>query len=286
MFFDELHKRKIDVHMLVGNHDTYYKNTNEVNSMTQMYGDRAYDTMKVIVDPTELTIGGTKLVLMPWMCQDNMDQALDLIKNTKAQVLFGHLELAGFEMYKGSVIDHGMDSKVFDKFDVVCSGHYHHKSTRGNINYLGCPYEITWSDYGDQKGFHVYDTETRELEFIHNPYGMFQKIYYDDAVWSGNLNDYDFTALRNTYVKVIVQVKNNPYWFDLFIDKLEKSDPLSIQVVDDNMHLDLEDDDSIVSEAEDTLSILRKYVDTVDVNVDNKLLDAFITELFNEAQSI
>ena len=285
-FIRPLHDMGINSHYIVGNHDCYFKNTNEVNSMTQMYGDRAYDTMKVIVDPTEVTIGGTKLVLMPWMCQDNMDQALDLIKNTKAQVLFGHLELAGFEMYKGSVIDHGMDSKVFDKFDVVCSGHYHHKSTRGNINYLGCPYEITWSDYGDQKGFHVYDTETRELEFIHNPYGMFQKIYYDDTVWGGNLNDYDFTALRNTYVKVIVQAKTNPYWFDLFIDKLEKSDPLSIQVVDDNMHLDLEDDDSIVSEAEDTLSILRKYVDTVDVSVDNKLLDAFITELFNEAQSI
>ena len=287
-FIRPLHDRGIKTFYIVGNHDCFYKNTNEINSMSQLYGNRAYDSMTIITDPTELDFDGCKIVAMPWMCQDNMDRALDLIKNTTAEILMGHLELAGFEMYKGSMIDHGMDANIFGKFDVVCSGHFHHKSSKGNVNYLGCPYEITWSDYGDQKGFHVFDTETRELTFIHNPYTMFNKILYDDNTinYGELLNTLNFDEYSNTYVKVIVRTKNNPYWFDMFIDKLEKSDPIMIQVVDDNFNLQLEDDDDIINEAEDTLTILKRFVDTVEISTDKKEIDKFLSELYAEASSI
>ena len=286
-FVRPLANRDISVYYVVGNHDTYYKNTNEINAMTQLYGGREYPTMEIITHPTEVTLDGCKIVLMPWMCQDNMEAALSLINTTSAQILMGHLELAGFEMYKGSVIDHGMNSNVFSKFDLVCSGHYHHKSTKGNVNYLGCPYEITWSDYGDQKGFHVFDTETRTLEFIPNPYTMFNKVHYDDStnqVESVTIEDLE--KYRNTYVKVIVHTKNNPYWFDMFIDKLEKVDPLGIQVVEDNLYLNLEDDSDIVNEAEDTLSILKKFIDNTELNVEKKDVERFLSELYAEASSI
>jgi DNA repair exonuclease SbcCD nuclease subunit len=280
-------ERGLSVHYIIGNHDSYFKNTLKINSMTQMYGDREYRGMHIVNQPTEVMFGDLNMVLMPWMCQDNMEASVDLINNTRAQVLMGHLELAGFEMYKGSVIDHGMESSIFSKFDIVCSGHYHHKSSRGNVHYLGCPYEITWSDYGDQKGFHIFDTETRELTFIPNPYKMFNKIVYDDNV----LNNTDITQLnfdnhKGTYVKVIVRAKNNPYWFDLFIDKLEKAEPLAIQIVDDNLNLDLEDDQDIVNEAEDTLTILKKFVDMIDVSIDKTEIDKFLSDLYSEAQSV
>jgi len=287
-FVKPLANRNIKTFFIIGNHDSFYKNTLEINSMEQLYGDRAYPNQHIISSPTEIDIGGCKILLQPWMCQDNMDESLELIKNTKAQVLMGHLELAGFEMNRGAVIDHGMDSNIFEKFDMVCSGHYHHKSTRGNIHYLGCPYEITWADYDDPKGFHIFDTDTRELTFIRNPYTMFNKIHYNDSKWNDveYINNYDFSLLTGTYVKVIVQCKNNPYWFDLFIDKLEKSDPLGIQVVDDNLYLDLEDDESIVNEAEDTITILKKFADTIEVSVDKKEIDKFINELYIEATSL
>jgi DNA repair exonuclease SbcCD nuclease subunit len=286
-FVRPLSELGITTYYVVGNHDTYYKNTNEINAMTQLYGGREYSNMTIVSEPTEFSFDGCKIVLMPWMCPDNMERALTMVRDTSAQVLMGHLELAGFEMNKGAIIDHGMDSAVFDKFDLVCSGHYHHKSSRGNIHYLGCPYEITWSDYGDQKGFHVFDTETRELTFIPNRYTMFNKLHYDDSRSTlSELMETDFEQFRDTYVKVIVHTKTNPYWFDTFIDRLEKIDPLGIQVVEDNLYLNLEDDEQIVSEAEDTLTILKKFIDNVDLNVERKDVERFLTELYSEASSI
>lgn len=284
-FIIPLYENSIEAYMIVGNHDAFYKNTLEINSMRELYGNRSYPNLNIIDKPTEITIDDTNIVLMPWMCQDNMNDALNLIQSTKSEILFGHLELAGFEMNKGTVIDHGMDTNVFGKFDVVCSGHYHHRSSKGNINYLGCPYEITWSDYADPKGFHIFDTETRGLTFISNPYTMFNKIHYDDSKWSSIDQVFDFSDLTGTYVKVIVREKTNPYWFDVFIDKLEKFDPLNIQVVDDNLYLNLEDDIDIVSEAEDTLTILKKFIDTAE-GADKTEIDKVLSELYLEASSI
>jgi DNA repair exonuclease SbcCD nuclease subunit len=213
---------------------------------------------------------------------------MEFINNTQSQILFGHLELAGFEMYKGAVNDHGFSASLFDKFDVVCSGHFHHKSTRGNINYLGAPYEMSWSDYDDPRGFHIFDTDTRELTFVQNPYRMFQKWFYDDTKWPNFdwINGFDFDAVKGNYVKVIVKNKNNPFWFDTYIDRLEKAGALDIQVVEDNLNLQLEDDSDIVNEAEDTLTILTKVVDQWDTPVDKKRLYNFLTTLYSEALSV
>ena len=102
------------------------------------------------------------------------------IKNSKAQVAFGHLEVEGFAMYKNYVAGTGLQPSIFNRYEIVASGHYHHKSSKDNIHYLGAPYEITWNDYDDPRGFHIFDTETRDMEFIKNKYRLFEKIYYDD----------------------------------------------------------------------------------------------------------
>ena len=38
-----------------------------------------------------------------------------------------------------------------------------------------------WNDAGDIRGFNIFDTETYEMEFIENPYNMFEKVYYEDT---------------------------------------------------------------------------------------------------------
>jgi hypothetical protein len=222
------------------------------------------------------------------MCSDNFDSTIEKIADTDAQVCFGHLELAGFEMQKGTVIDHGYDAKIFKKFDIVLSGHYHHKSTKGNVTYLGCPYEIVWSDYDDPKGFHVFDTETREIEFVPSVLTLFEKHYYDDLGKEREdviLDDY--SHLKGKFVKVVVKNKTNPYWFDSVIDRVERAGVADLQVVEDHLHLDLEEDSSIISEAEDTITIIRKFSDQYIGNKEKvPTLNKLLGDLYIEAMEI
>ena len=284
-FIEPVYKNKMNLRAIIGNHDTYFKNTNEINSMDVLYRESAH--FQYHSSPTETTIDGCKILLMPWICDDNYEESMRMIEQTDAQVLFGHLEISGFEMYKGSVINHGMDRSTFDKFDVVCSGHYHHRSSRGNIHYLGCPYEMTWSDYNDPKGFHIFDTKTRELTFVPNSFTMFHKLVYDDTNKTiKDVIEQDFSVYKNTHLKVIVKNKNNPYWFDMMIDRLEKSGTANIQVVDDNLNLNLESDEDIVDEAEDTITILKKYVTNLEIETDKIELDNLMRSLYEEALSV
>jgi len=280
-FIEPIYKNKLFLHAIIGNHDTYFKNTNEINSMNVLYRDNAH--FNYYSEPTEFSIDGCKILFMPWICSDNYEQCMSAIEMTDAQVLFGHLELNGFEMYKGSPNNHGFDPKLFDKFDIVCSGHFHHKSSKGNINYLGAPYEMTWSDYDDPRGFHVFDTSTRELTFIQNNDKIFHKIFYNDAD-----SDYmeivnqDFSQYVDCIIKVVVKQKTNLHMFDLFIDKLEKAGVADLQVVEDHLNLNLELDDDLLEEAEDTFSLLNKYASQVSKS-DNEQLTLLLQELYNEA---
>lgn len=285
-FLDRLRDRGIDCHVIAGNHDVYYKNTNKINALDELVVGR-YENVKVYTSPETVSFDGTPVLLLPWICEDNYQESMDAIKDTSAQIVMGHLELNGFEMFRGSIADHGMDHKLFDRFDVVCSGHYHHKSDTGNIHYLGAFAEYTWSDFDDPRGFHVFDTETRELTFIRNPYRMFEKVWYDDTEKSASqiIGDSQFDA-RDKMVKVIVKNKTNPYFFDLFIDALEKSGPIDVQVVEDHLHLDLVDDEELVDEAEDTLSVCRKYIGQLNLGVDQKKLERVITNLYSEALQV
>jgi predicted phosphodiesterase len=288
IFIQPIIDNDITLHAIIGNHDTYYKNTNEINSMQQLYGTIGYEKIKWYGNSPELiNIDGCEIMLLPWICSGNYERFMSEVEKTKAQILFGHLELKGFEMHKGAINYDGFDPNVFNKFDIVCSGHFHHKSTSGNINYLGSPYEMTWADYNDPRGFHIFDTETRELVFVRNTLKMFHKIVYDDSNTTlDEIVNKHFDKFNECYVKVIIREKNNPYWFDLFMEKIEKSNPVHVQVVEDHLNLDLENDDTIVSEAEDTITILNKYIDGLDINVDKQNLEKIIKELYSEALSV
>jgi len=287
MFFQPLADNGIKMHCIVGNHDSVYKNTLEVNSVDLLMEE--YTNITTYTRPEVIELDGTEIMLVPWVCDANEEETFVMADKTTAQILLGHLELAGYQMYKGGFIDHGMSDNWLKKFDLVCSGHYHHKSTNGNVNYLGCPYEMTWSDYNDQKGFHILDTDSRTIEFIPNPHTMFHKVWYDDTGLDmhGLLKQTEqFENYKGKVVKVIIKNKDNPTLFDLYIEKLEGSDPLNIQVVQDHLHLDVEDDADIVDEAEDTLTILDNYVTNLDIKNDRVDLQKLLRELYQEALQV
>ena len=175
-YFDKLRDMGITVHSLVGNHTAYFKDTNDVNTLTGIVGE--YNNLHIYNKATEVEIGGLPILFVPWINQNNSEETYSLIDKTKCQVVMGHLELNGFEAHKGYVMDHGNPTDPYRRFTKVFSGHFHRKSTRGNISYLGNPYQIYWNDYKDRRGFHIFDTETLELEFIQNPYEIYQKIYF------------------------------------------------------------------------------------------------------------
>jgi predicted phosphodiesterase len=277
---------KYDFHMIIGNHDTTYKNTNQLNAVFELY--RHVPDFKVYIDPTEVMLYGKRILFLPWICPENREQSYDLVNNTKASVVMGHLELRGFEMYKGILSSHGDDSSLFSRFNLVASGHYHRRSYRDNIVYLGAPYEFTWSDYEDTKGFHIYDTDTDELTFIQNPYIMFHKIFYDDSNKRlKEILDVDFDQYKNGIVKVVIQNKTNPYWFDKFLTELEKQDLANLQIVEDHGNLDSEIDDEIISEAESTLDIFKKYIaQTTNESINKDSLEKCMINLYNEAVTL
>ena len=286
-FLDPLQSRNITMHVIAGNHDTFYKNTNEVNALRELIVGK-YDNVHVYDSkPIDIYPDDNPLLLLPWICDENREDTLQAINKSQAPIALGHLELAGYEMYKGQVSDHGDDPKIFNKFDLVLSGHYHTRSNSGNIYYLGTPVQYTWSDSVDVKGFHILDTNTRSLEFFPNPNQIFHKFFYDDLnKQMDEVFNFDVEAYKNCYVKVIVKNKTNPFWFDIVIEKLERAGVADLQVVEDHFHLDLEADDDIVNEAEDTISIINKFIDGMNINTDRKRVENVIQNLYIEAHDI
>ena len=281
MFFDKLEERGIRVHMLAGNHDTYYKNTNEVNSPDLLLVE--YGNIDVISKPETIVIDGTSICMLPWICPENYQESLDHIKNTKAEVCMGHLEIAGFAMYRGMESHDGLAKETFEKFDLVFSGHYHHRSSDKHIHYLGNPYELTWQDYNDPRGFHLFDLDTRELEFICNPYRMFERIEYNDK--DQEPVDLDALELEQKYVKLVVVNKNDFYKFDKFIQKLYNKGCHEIKIIEDMSEFQ---DGEIGEEInlEDTLSVLSHYVDSIETDVDKEQIKTYMRTLYTEAVNI
>lgn len=281
MFFDKLADRNIRVEMLVGNHDTYYKNTNDVNS-PQLVLDE-YSNINVIKDPTTISVGVFPICMMPWICAENYEHSMQTLKLTEATICMGHFEIEGFQMYRGAPSQDGLEPKLFNKFDMVFSGHYHHKSSRGNIHYLGNPYELTWQDHDDTRGFHILDLSTQELEFVQNPNRMFKKLVYDDKVDDiKTITSLDLSHLKTSYVKVVVVNKTNPYLFDTLINRLYQIGPIDISIAED--FTEQEDiDDYDVDQAEDTTTILNKYVDNLTTDLQKDKVKAILRELYVEA---
>jgi DNA repair exonuclease SbcCD nuclease subunit len=281
MFFDKLEERGIRVHMLAGNHDTYYKNTNEVNSPDLLLVE--YGNIDVISKPETIVVDGTSICMMPWICPENYQESLDHIKNTKAEVCMGHFEIAGFAMYRGMESHDGLAKETFEKFDLVFSGHYHHRSSDKHIHYLGNPYELTWQDYNDPRGFHLFDLDTRELEFICNPYRMFERIEYNDK--DTDPIDLDVLELEQKYVKLVVVNKTDFYKFDKFIQKLYNKGCHEIKIIEDMSEFQ---DGEIGEEInlEDTLSVLSHYVDSIETDVDKEQIKTYMRTLYTEAVNI
>lgn len=281
-YLDILQKKEIKIIQIIGNHDTYYRSSNDVNSPSLLLDE--YRNIKLVENETyEMELDGVKFLFVPWMNPENSTKILKQIAESRAQICLGHFEIAGFEMARGSYCQTGLPSGTFTKFHRTISGHFHIPNHEGFVNYTGNPFQTTWGDFDIDKGFHLFDTETLELEFIKNPKHMFNKIVFDEKV-SFKI---DLNQFKNTYVKVVIDDQTNQYKLEKFLQKLNDIGLADLKTVKTTNVLEVIENLS-VDNIEDTLTVMRHFIDSESNLTDEEKnsTKAFIQELYSEAVNL
>lgn len=275
IWFKKMGDLGIKMDVLLGNHDIAYRHSLEINSPELLLGE--YDHINIINKPSQIEIDGLKIDIIPWMCDENETEIKEFVKRKdRGSILLGHLELSGFPLMKGMEAHGGMSSSIFDGYNLVFSGHYHTHSEKGNIVYTGIPYEITWSDHADPKGFFVYDTEKNTYEFVRNPLTMFEKVYYSNGCKT------DIQSLKGKIVKVIVNEKKDPVLYERWLDSVRLVSPYELTTIENDITTTGgELDDSI--QIEDTATLIGSYIDQIDTSVSKDDLNKYMQHLYFEA---
>ena len=199
-FVQPMIQRDITMDLIVGNHDIYFKSTNELNSPDYLLN---FDNINVYKDPLVKDYDGLEICLLPWINSENIEDVEEFLGICKADIVMCHAEVNGAMSSPGHYHGGGTPVAFFKRFEQVYSGHFHHKSEMGNIRYFGSQMEFTWNDFGDDKHFHILDTETREIEAVRNPLKMFHKVFYDDSNETlMSIKKMNFDHLKNGFVKV------------------------------------------------------------------------------------
>lgn len=282
IFLDKVREHGMRMDIIPGNHDVFYKNTNELCSLKELMG-HYIDCVKIHMNPVTVNYDDLNIALVPWINAENYTDTMEFVKKCDAPILMGHFEFFGFEMYKGIPNPHGMETKDFERFESVLSGHFHTKSSKGNIHYLGSQMEFTWGDCDDPKFFHVLDTQTRELTPVKNPYTLHTKVVYNDE--KIDYNEYDVTKLDNQFVKVIVEKKSDFFGFDRFIDRIQQRPIHELKIAEtftEFLGENVNDEDVRV---DDTQVLLDSYVDAVESELDKEKLKTLLRNLYVEAQN-
>ena len=284
VFLDRLRENNMTMDIIPGNHDTFYKNTNDLNSLKELLGHFTKE-VNIVMEPTVLQYGSLSMGLIPWICQENYDTSMNFINTCSADWIGAHLELGGFEVMRGVTHSGGMDRNLFKRFEMVLTGHFHVGSHQDNIKYLGSQMEFFWSDAHDPKYFHVIDTETREIEKIRNPYTLFEKIVYnDDKMDYNNYNDIE--KLDHKFVKVVVVNKSDTFTFDRFIDRIQNQNIHELKIAENFQEFLGENIEDEKINFDDTQEIVDSYIDAVDTDLDKSKIKIQVRELMTEAQAL
>lgn len=288
MFFDVALDLNIDVIIIPGNHDCYFKSTNDVNSIELLLA-KEYSNVRYIGEPTTLSfLDDCTIDMIPWINGENYEATMEFIKNSKSEIAYAHLEIAGFEMYAGMMSKGGMSPTIFKDYVQVWTGHYHHKSSRGNIHYLGSPMEFTFADSNDRRGFHTYNTTNKELTYIQNPYTMYEKIYYNDESVDSQkkYRNLDTSAFANKTIKLFVVRKTKPAIFEYFVDKLYNEEGIDLVIHEDYSAFAEENIDVDVIEKQSTKDLMDTYVDVVETDMNKDKLKNILNDVYVEALNI
>lgn len=279
-FFDRLRAYKMHMTTFLGNHDVFFKDTLAVNSPELLLGEYA-DVVFIVNEPTTTMFDSTEVDLIPWICKANEAKVHKLFESTTSKYCFGHFELAGFAMYKGMESHGGMSPTLLNQYDHVFSGHFHTRSTEGNVTYIGTPCELTWNDYGDARGIHILDTDTGEVEFHECPFTLFEKVMYNEDAFPAPAS-----FLAGKFVKIIVEKRTDFKKFDKYCKEVIEAGVHDMKVIEDLSDFHEENTDVGEIDVEDTPTLLNSYVDGIDTDLDKDRLKAVLHSLYVKAQEL
>lgn len=279
-FFNKLQESNIKLHLILGNHDLFYKESLAINTPELVLSE--YRNITIHKNPTTVNFDGVTVDFLSWICDENRQKTLEYINKSKSDYCFAHLELVGFKMSKTYVAEHGDDPNIFSRYKQVWSGHYHQASLNGNIFYLGNPTQDTWECVDEVKGFHIFDTETREMEFIENPYNLFERIEYDNTPTIHSKN------ITEKYVKLIINQCDDNKKLEKYIAELWLQTPYDIKVIDNVVANDKVNSDITLEELDSgsfkLVPFLTDYTikNSPDLTVNQQeLVDTTYMKLFN-----
>lgn len=274
-------------HVILGNHDQYYKNTHEYNSLDELVPMSSMrEPINVYTSPRLTNIMGRKVIFLPWISDSTRVDADEIIAtHGEDAIIFAHLELQGFEMYKNTpVMTHGDDQYTYVDAKAVYTGHYHKKSSKDNIHYIGAFGQYTWSDYECPRGFSIIDLDTGDIEFIENPYTMFEQFTYNDEKEDGpTWQTKDYSSLKGKYVKIMVEKRTDTYSFDVMMDRINEVNPADVIINEDPSTFNDPDEYQEIEVINDTPNMIDGYIDGLNMNVAKDDMKKFMRELHKDA---
>lgn len=277
-FFEPVQERGLNLYVISGNHDCYYKNTNLINSVRLL--NRPYMTVIDTV-PETYSVGGCNIDFYPWVNDGNLTATNNMAQTSGSRFAVGHFEFAKFPMHPGQIAETGMDHKILHRYERVFSGHYHCISRRDNVLYTGTPYEMDWADHNDPKGFWSLETETGQLDFIRNPHRLHERLYYDED------NDViQLDQVYEKYVKLIVVNKKDQRTFDAVITAINAARPYDLQVIDNDVTVAIKTALATSVDIQTTSAMINHVVDLMPTNLDKEKLKKYIAETYAEANDL
>ena len=270
--------KDFNIMLIVGNHDIFYKNRTDVNSINIL---NEWENIHVINDVFCLDQFDRKICFCSWLS--------DIDKIDKSDILFGHFEIQNFKMNKYVINDDGKTySDLLKKAKLIFSGHFHLNQERiydeGTIIYVGNTYSQNWSDCGIQKGFYILDISTLNYKFINNDVSPIFKKYYLTELFENGINEKTKQEFNNNFIKVIIDKKDiNQEKIDLLYNKLCLFKPLSLDLEYKNEFEIKSLSDKIEYEQEtfDFVKTLKTFVSNLEVENKDDIIK-YITELYNK----
>lgn len=286
------------VFLLVGNHDTYYKNTNQTNSLDFLGLISQSNNIHIINNETYfISLYNKSLGLFPWATELNYlyDENNNINELEDLDYAFGHFELNGIEQLGTISTSAKLEYKdIFKIADFIFSGHYHINklykdpiSDLGKLQMVGSPMQLNWGDFNKEKYIYTLDVSTNEInKFKNNINARYEKVYYSKL----ESNEYTEDKLRKlcnkNYVKLVIDVKYDFNKILNFTDLLKHYAPISIEVdylISLTNNLIAESSTDIAKSAsKDNLTYLLEYTNQIypEITKVNESIDlTYLTEL-------